>query len=166
MASRCTTASPLANERHASNVLINLPLDDDGVVWFTACGHVIPGCGLGGTEGRGGDGGGAGGFGLFAAWLRSSRIPWYSNYGPSTCSIRFREWNGAITHIQRLWNQWFFGPRWFHGRWNARAFDSTRSFYQLPCFSGFSVTFPVSIPLECVELAQREGVAIKVIPPL
>jgi hypothetical protein len=64
---------------------------------FTACGQylvfallwVIPGCGLGGGGGRGGGGGGgAGGFGLFAAWLRSSHIFWYSTYGPGTCSMR------------------------------------------------------------------------------
>ena len=29
-----------------------------------------------------------------------------------------------------------------------------------PVLAGVSVTFPVSIPLECVELAQREGVPI------
>ncbi len=33
-------------------------------------------------------------------------------------------------------------------------------FISSPVLAGVSVTFPVSIPLECVELAQREGVPI------
>ena len=33
-------------------------------------------------------------------------------------------------------------------------------FISSPVSAGVSVTFPVSIPLECVELAQREGVPI------
>ena len=33
-------------------------------------------------------------------------------------------------------------------------------FISSPVLAGVSVTFPVSIPLECVELAQREGAPI------
>ena len=33
-------------------------------------------------------------------------------------------------------------------------------FISSPVLAGVSVTFPVSIPLECVSLAQREGVPI------
>ena len=41
-----------------------------------------------------------------------------------------------------------------------QLFSALAVFISSPALAGVSVTFPVSIPLECVELAQREGVPI------
>ena len=164
-------------QRDAPNVLIKLPLDDDGVGWFTACGHlyvafsVIPGCGLGGSGGRGG--GGGGGQEASAYSLRGSDRPAYSGT-PITARapVQFgfangngRQWPITIPNLPNRSYSALAEPMvlrtvGFTGGGMRQLLTALAVFISSPVLAGVSVTFPVSIPLECVELAQREGVPI------